>query len=198
VEVGTDGTLDATPFVAVLAVVPKAGDHSSERLGAGIQVGPARVILEPGQGSTRPSLELAFEEDVADHAPVAGHGRVGEEPRAGKLDAGAIPVKPSEQLVAAAYGEQCRPAGDRFDERRALVREISCDQALLPILPAADVEEVDVGWDSIVNTDGAHLESDGTPGTAPFEDGDVATIRIDVEVVRVEVSDHQVPETSHA
>ena len=100
------------------------------------------MVLEAGQRPPVARVELALEQDVADHAPLAGDRLEREEPDAGQLDAGQVAVEAAEQLVAAADGEQGRAAGDGRAERLALRGQVGRDQRLLAILPAADVEEV--------------------------------------------------------
>ena len=43
-----------------------------EGQGPGIEMGPAGVVLEPGERPLRARLEFAFEEDVPDHPPRPG------------------------------------------------------------------------------------------------------------------------------
>ena len=70
---------DAAALEAGLAVVAEAGDDAAERLGAGVEPRAAGMVLE---ARDRPPLtrdELALEQDVADHAPLAGDRLVREE-----------------------------------------------------------------------------------------------------------------------
>ena len=55
-----------------LAVVAESGDDAAERLGARVEERAARVVLEAGQRAPLAGLELALEQDVADHPPLAG------------------------------------------------------------------------------------------------------------------------------
>ena len=73
---------------------------------------------------------------------VAGDGLVREEARARHERAVAAAVAASEELVAAAHGEQRDAARVRRADRLALRGEVGCDERLLAILAAADVEEV--------------------------------------------------------
>ena len=135
-------------------------------------------------------------------ASIKTRGIIGEKFLALSPGGGGDPLNPGDTIRDTESGLDLEEAvdrvGDRFDERGALARKVSRDQPLLPILPATDVEEIDIGGDSVLNPDGAHLERDVTPATAPCKDGNVAAICVDIEVVRVEVPNHQVPETSHA
>ena len=63
----------------------------------------------------------------------------------------AVAVAASEQLVAAANGEDSRAALDRLLHRVALRGEIRRDQRLLAILAAADVEQVVLAGDELVS-----------------------------------------------
>ena len=84
-EIRPDGRLDPGTLQAVLAVVPEACDDPAQGLGAGVQMSSARMVLEAGKRPPIPGLELAFEQDVADHAPLAGDRVVWEEPDPGEL-----------------------------------------------------------------------------------------------------------------
>src|SRR4029079_18779997 len=109
--------------------------------------------------------ELALEQYVADHPPAAGDGLEGEQPDAGQLLAGDVDVPTSEELIAAADGENCSPALGRRADSVALGREAWSDQRLLTILAAADVEQVVVArHDRVVRADRPHLELEPAPG----------------------------------
>ena len=98
-------------------------------------------------------------------------------------------VEPSEQLVAAADGEDGGAAGDRFRERGPFGGDVGRDQGLLAVLAAADVVEVDLaGPNVIADADCGHLELVPASRRALREDRDVAAVGVDVQVVRVEVS----------
>ena len=70
-----------------MPLFPKPGDDAPERLGALVEVRAAGVVLEARQRPRLRRLELALEEDVADHPPLAGDGVVGEEADPGELRA---------------------------------------------------------------------------------------------------------------
>src|SRR5438105_13051949 len=71
VEIRPDRPADATPLVAALAVVPESGDHAAERLGARIESSSAGVVLEAGERPLAARRELALEQHVACHPPLA-------------------------------------------------------------------------------------------------------------------------------
>jgi hypothetical protein len=95
VQIRPERVADAGSFDAVLAVVPEARDNASKRLCALVEIRPAGVVLEAGERSALPGVELAFEQDVADHATLAGDGVMGKEADAGKLGARAVPIETS-------------------------------------------------------------------------------------------------------
>ena len=70
-----------------------------------------------------------------------------------------------------------------------LGREIRRDQPLLTVLAAADVEEIGAVRDLFPEADRTIVEPDPAPGCSSLEDGDIATVGVDVQVVRVQVSD---------
>ena len=136
-QVRPDGTADTDSLVARLAVVPEARDDAPERLGARIQPRAPGMVLEAGDRSPLTGDELAFEQDVADHPLLAGHGLVWEEADPRHRVAVAAQVAAPEQLVAAADRQQRGAGGDRLRDRRPLGDEVGCDQRLLAVLPAA-------------------------------------------------------------
>src|SRR5262249_9867892 len=66
-QVRADGAPHATPFVAALTVVSKAGDDAPERRRARVEIRAARMILEARERPPHARLELALEQDVSDH-----------------------------------------------------------------------------------------------------------------------------------
>src|SRR4051812_15992784 len=190
VEVRADGTAEAAALEAGAAVVPEPVDHAAQRLGALVQVRAAGMVLEAGERLLETRLELALEQDVADHAPVAGNGLVREDAGARLLASVLVAVEAAEQLVAAADGEQGGAVVERRTERIGARGEVGRDESLLAILAAADVEEIVVAGDErIAEPDRANLELVPAPSRPPREHGHVAAIGVDVQVVRVQVAD---------
>jgi hypothetical protein len=190
VQVRPEHASRATALEAALTVVAEAREHAPERLRARIELRPARMVLEPGQRSSPSRLELALDQDVADHARLAGDGLEREETDAGHVLAVEAAVAAAEQLVAAADGQDGRAARDRLVQRLRLVREVLGDEQLLAILASADVVEVvRARIDRVVRPDRRHPELVPPPGGPPREHGDVAAVGVDVEVVRIEVPD---------
>ena len=189
-QVRPDRPSDAAALEPALAVVPEPGDDAPERHRIRVEPRPAGVVLEPGDRPPFPGVELALDEDVADHPPVAGDRLVREQADARLLDAVGVEVEAAEQLVAAADGEQRRAVRDFRPQRVALGGEVGRDQRLLAVLAAADVEEVDLAARHVVaRPDRAHVELVPAPARPALEHGDVAAVGVDVEVVRVEVAD---------
>src|SRR5437763_10167926 len=91
VQIRPDRATEAAALVARLAVVPEAGDDAAERLGAGVELCAARMILEAGD----PPDDVALEEHVADHPRLAGDRLERQQSHAGHVLAG-------KALVAAA------------------------------------------------------------------------------------------------
>ena len=197
-EVSAHGSTDAAALEAVLAVVPVAGHDAPERLGARLEKCPARVVLEAAQRPSRSRVELAVEQDVADHAAFAGPSGERKETGARELRTRAIAVEATEQLVAAAHGEQRGSGADSVCQRGALGGEVAGDERLLSILAPAHVEEVDVRRHGIAEADAGDLEADGAPRAAALEHRDVPAIGVDVEIVGIQMPDHEAPERVHA
>src|SRR5437879_518936 len=66
-EIRADRAADAAAFPTALAVVAEAGDDPAERLRARIELRAPRVVLEAGERPAQPGLQLALEQNVADH-----------------------------------------------------------------------------------------------------------------------------------
>src|SRR5262249_56889334 len=79
VEVRTDHGAGAAALEPAFPVVAEAGQHAAERLGAGIETCSSGMVLEAGERPLLPGLELALDQDVADHPPLACDGLEGEE-----------------------------------------------------------------------------------------------------------------------
>ena len=188
-QVGADRLAQAAALEAALAVVSETVHHSPERDGAGIEPGAAAVVLEADQRVLPAGLELALDQHVADHAPLAGDRVERKHPGAGHLHARAVAVAAPEQLVAAADRKQRRSVGQRRLQLLRPPREIGGDQLLLAVLAAAQVDQVAVGRQRLPGADSDHVERVASaPGTAA-QDGDVAAVGVDVELVGVEVAD---------
>src|SRR2546425_4758095 len=110
VEVRPDCTADAAALPAALAVVAEPGDDAAEWFRARVQARPARVILEACKGAAGSGLELALEQDVADHAPFARDRVEGKEADPGQFGTVDVTVGAPEELVPAADCEQCGAA----------------------------------------------------------------------------------------
>src|SRR5262249_42252418 len=159
---------------------------AAERLGSRVEVSAPGVVLESRERLARP---VAGQQDVSDHAALAGDRVQRQQADARQLGAVAAAVETAEQLVAAADREEGGPGLDRGAEHLALPGEIARYQRLLAVLAAADVEEVDPGRNVRLEADRQDLEL-VTPESRPLgQDGDVAAVGIDVEVVRIQVTD---------
>ncbi len=190
VEIGADDAPGAAALEAAFAVVAEAREHPSERLGTGVEVRTAGMVLEAGDRPPLSGLELALDQDVADHAALAGDGLQRKQADSGHVLAVEAAIAAAEQLVAAADRERGRSAVDRLVQRLSLPYEILRHEQLLSVLPAADVEEVVVARDDLIaHPQGRHLQLVPAPRRPPREHRDVPAIGIDVEVVRIEVAD---------
>ena len=86
-------------------------------------------------------------------------------------------------------GGRRRPTTASFSGSAFAARFVG-DEDLLAVLAAADVVEVVLaGDDRVVHPDRGHVEVVPPPGGASREDGDVAAVGVDVEVVRIEMTD---------
>src|SRR5262249_45092811 len=106
VQVGANGATEPAALVAALTVVAEAGYDAPKRFRARIEDRPAGVVLESGQRLLRGRLELALEQNVADHAPGAGDRVERQEADARQLLAALVAIEAAEQLVAATDGEE--------------------------------------------------------------------------------------------
>ncbi len=142
VQVGADRAPEPAALEAGATVVAESGHHASERGGALVEQRPPGVVLEPGDRRPEARLELAFEQDVADHARLTGDRLVREERGARHPGAVAAAIAAAEQLVAATDCKQRDAGGDGFADGGAFRSEVGRNERLLAVLPAADVEEV--------------------------------------------------------
>ena len=190
-QIRPDRAPEPAPLVAALPVVPEACDDSAERLGARVEASPARVVLEAGDRTRVARIELALEEHVADHPPLARDGLEGQQPDAGHVFAVEAAIAASEQLVAAAHRKERRAAGgDCLFQRLGLRREVAGHEQLLAILAATHVIQiVRTGHDRIAHAELGQLEVMPAPRRPARQHRDVAAVGVDVQVVRVEVAD---------
>src|SRR2546425_5655222 len=110
VEVGADRPAEPAALVTTLSVVAEPGHDAAQRLGAGVEDRPPGVVLEAGERPLRAGLELAFEQDVADHPPGPGNGVEWQQADSGLLLAALVAVEASQQLIPTAHGEKGRAA----------------------------------------------------------------------------------------
>jgi hypothetical protein len=181
---------DARAFVAALAVVPEPRYDSAERLGAIIQPRDTGVVLEARERPANARLELAVEEAVADHPALARDRLQRKEPRAGQLRATPAAIETAEELVPAAHRQQRRTGADSLTQSLTSRREVRSDELLLAVLAAADVEEVVLtGPQLVADTDRFDRELQPARRRPAFEDGNVAPVGVDVQVLGVEMPD---------
>jgi hypothetical protein len=135
-------------------------------------------------------LELALEQDVADHPPLAGHRVQRQQAGSRQLVAALVAVEAPEQLVPAADRQGGGTTLDRLGQRGAHGRERRRDQLLLTVLAATDVVEVVLARpDEVAGPERPHLELVPAPGRAARQHRNVAPVGVDVEVLRKEVAD---------
>ena len=166
---------------------PNPLTNASERLRAVVEHRPPGVVLETGERLARPA---AIKQDVADHALLAGDGVQRQEADSRQLVSGYVAVGTAEQLVAPADSEERRALRHGLVQPVGLGGEIVRDQSLLAILAAADVEEVDLAdRHRVAHPDRTHVQLVAAQGGALREDGDVAAVGVNVQVVRIEMPD---------
>ena len=99
-------------------------------------------------------------------------------------------VPAAEELVAAADGENDCAALYRRRDPGPFRGEIGRDQRLLAILASTDVVEVVLaGANGVTDRDRRHVELVAPQPRPPREDGDVAAVGVDVEVLGVQMPD---------
>ncbi len=165
-------------------------DDAAERLGAGVEQRPPGVVLEPRQQAHVSGLELALEQDVADHPRFARDRLMGKNPGPRHERPVAAAIAATEKLVATADGEERSSAGDGRSDLLTARREVDGDRRLLAILAAADVHEVVIARrQRLAEPDRVDDELVAAQRRAAREHGDVPAIGIDVQVVRIQVPD---------
>jgi len=101
-----------------------------------------------------------------------------------------VAIRPPEQLVATAHSQHGRPGLDGAANTIGLRDEIPRDKGLLAILAASHVQKIVLARaHGVADAQRRHLELVAAPRRAPVEHRDVAAVRIDVQVVRIEMSD---------
>ena len=100
------------------------------------------VVFKSGECPPFPGLELAVEQDVADHPSLSSNRPQVEDPGARKLGSGTVEIRAPQELVAAANGQKCRSACQCLLDGLGVSGQVRRDQGLLAILPAPDVEQV--------------------------------------------------------
>src|SRR5215210_7670824 len=186
-EVRSDRAADPAAFEAAASAVAETVDDATEGLGAGVEQRPPAVVLEAGERLPGP---VAGEKHVADHPSRARGRHERQEPDAGKLDVLAVAVETAEQLVPTADGEHRGAAVNGGAHVVALRGEVDRDERLLSILAAADVEKVvRPRPQRVTHRHGVDLELVSAPVRAACENGDVAAVGVDVQVVGIQVAD---------
>src|SRR5439155_994119 len=191
VEIATDHFSLYRALGLVFAVVAVSGDDRSERLRAGAEVRPPRVVLEPNERSVG-----RIHQQIAHEALPAGASGHVENAQPWYRGADLRHVLVSEELIAAADREDRGAALDGLPQARAvLAHQIGADDVLPLILAAAEephVRPLRVG--PLANGVGAHLDADAPPFRALGERDDVAAVAVDVHQVGIEVRDPQIHE----
>ena len=167
-----------------------ARDDAPQRRCAGVEQRSAGVVLEAGHHRHDAPAEIGLEQHVPDQPLLAGERLVGEHAGARHPRSVAAPVAAPEQLVSATDGEHRRAGVDGPPQAVSASSEIGGDERLLAVLAAADVDEV-VGprLERVTGLDAGHLERVPAERSATREHRDIAAVRVDVEVVRIEVGD---------
>jgi hypothetical protein len=148
------------------------------------------VILEAGDRSPLARHELRLQQYIADHPAFTRERLVREEPDARHRVAVAAEIAAAEELVAAADGQDGGTAVDRRRDVHPLAHEVGRDQRLLPILAAADVEQVVLPRpDVVADRDRLHLELMPSQRRAAAQHRDVPAVGVDVQVLGVEMPD---------
>src|SRR5205807_9267195 len=96
----------AAALKPAFAVVPAARERPTKRVRAGIEARAARVVPDPSEPPPFSALELALEQHVTDHAPLARDGVEGKKADAGHVLAVKAAVAAAEELVSAADREE--------------------------------------------------------------------------------------------
>ena len=115
-----------------------------------------------------------------------------EEPDAGQFVAALVPIRASQELVAAADGQEGRAVCHRGPQPVSERSERGRDQLLLAVLAAPDVEQIVLALRKrTAGTERPHLELVPAPRRAAREHRDVPAVGVDVQVIRKEVPDDE-------
>src|SRR5829696_1870513 len=202
VEVGAVGVQAAGALGAVFAVVAEAQDHLAQGFQVVAEVGTAAVVLETDDLAPGAVLRTAdAREDVADQALLVGSPRLGvqiEDAYTRELLALGGLVGVAHELVPAADPEDDAPVLDDGPQVGALLAgEVLDEERLLPILTAAEEEEVAAGGVYALAEANVHdLHGYAAPLAALLYGDDVPAVAVEVHHVRVEVVDGEL-DSSH-
>jgi hypothetical protein len=171
-------------------------EDATQRLGAVAQIGAAAVVLESGDHPGAVA-EIDLDRHVADQA----RSRLANRPQVGQREAGdrLVPelVAVAEQLVTPADRQHHGATVNRPRDGVSLgAQHVGCDQALVAVLAAADVDQVRRGpVEFLAQTRRRVVEADPSPLAAPPQEQDVAPVGVDVHLVRVQ---GQQPQLHHS
>ena len=150
------------------------------------------MILEAGKRVLHSRVELALEKDVADHPLLARHGLEWEKTDSRETGAAEVSIRTTEELVPAANREHRGAARCGSKHALRLPREIARNERLLAVLSAAHVQEVVLaGPHGDADTQLLDVQLVTAPRGAPREHRDVAAVRVDVQVIGIEMPDAQ-------
>src|SRR6185312_9650810 len=190
VDVRADDPARVDALTAVAAVVAVAMEHAAERAHALAEPGASGVVLEPDDRHGLSRAQLAVDGDVADHPRRSRLGDEVDEAGAADLVSLVAAVVVPEHLVAAADGEHPGAVVDRGPQPVGAADEVVLDQELIAVLAAADVVEVGLGQ-RVARAAADRREAEPAPLAPRPQDGDVAAVGVDVQVLRIEVADAQ-------
>ncbi len=146
------------------------------------------MVLETRDGPALAGHQLAVEQDVADHPPLACNGLVRKQADPGERLALLVDIPTTEKLVAAADSQQRCAGVHRLLDHRPLLDQVRGDQRLLAVLAATDVEQIVVaGPHFVADRDGRHIELVPAKSRPPRKDRDVAAVGVDVQVLGIEM-----------
>ena len=123
---------------------------------------------------------------------------MGKEADARHVDVVAAEVAPPEELITATDGEHGGPLADALLDCVSLRGQIRRHERLFAILAAADVEQIVLpGRELVAERDRRHLELVASERSAPAQHRDVAAVGVDVQVVRIQMTDPDLHFFSH-
>ena len=190
--------MTSRPSVPSPAVVPTPDFNGCEWHGARLEVGPTGVVLEPDHGGTTarsgdPEWARKMPDDRPDESTFAHLGAGRKQARPADHGTGARSIRARQVLVPATDREEGRSIEHLADQLVSQAADRPVDGHLVPVLAAANEEDVGFRDRRAVRENAVDGDADSSTLRADDQRSEVPGVAVDTEEIRKEVDD---PETA--